>query len=72
MRQHDRNDRSSASWRKSSYSNAEGAECVEVADSVRGLIPVRDSKATPHGPALLIPVAAWDAFVRAVKNDALR
>ncbi|MGR6972819.1 DUF397 domain-containing protein [Streptomyces cynarae] len=31
-------------WRKSSYSNAEGGECVEVADGLLGVVPVRDSK----------------------------
>ncbi|MGO4752012.1 DUF397 domain-containing protein, partial [Streptomyces sp. 2MCAF27] len=33
-----------AGWRKSSYSNGEGAECIEVADGIDGIVPVRDSK----------------------------
>lgn len=50
-------------WRKSSYSNAAGGDCVEVADHIPAVVPIRDSK-NPVGPALLIPNAAWDAFVR--------
>ena len=53
-------------WRKSSYSNGEGAECVEVADGVTGLLPVRDSK-NPYGPALVFGLGAWTAFVDEVK-----
>ncbi|MFI2005617.1 DUF397 domain-containing protein [Streptomyces jumonjinensis] len=54
-------------WRKSSYSNGDGAECVEVADGVPGLLPVRDSK-NPHGPALAFSTGAWTAFVNEVKH----
>ncbi|MDT0443802.1 DUF397 domain-containing protein [Streptomyces johnsoniae] len=50
------------SWRKSSYSNEEGGNCVEVADGLAGFVPVRDSK-NPAGPALIVPAAAWQAFV---------
>ncbi|MGW4161645.1 DUF397 domain-containing protein [Streptomyces sp. NPDC004788] len=55
-----------AAWRKSSYSNGEGGSCVEVLDGVPGVVPVRDSK-NPTGPALVVPAAAWAAFVAAVK-----
>ncbi|MYU54973.1 MULTISPECIES: DUF397 domain-containing protein [Streptomyces] len=58
-----------ARWRKSSYSNADGADCVEVADDIPGIVPVRDSK-NPDGPALVIPAAAWNSFVTAVKTGA--
>ncbi|MGW0902348.1 DUF397 domain-containing protein [Streptomyces sp. NPDC002853] len=52
-----------ARWRKSSYSSGDGGEaCVEVADGVPGIVPVRDSK-DPQGPALLIRAEAWAAFV---------
>ncbi|MGA5268710.1 DUF397 domain-containing protein [Streptomyces lydicamycinicus] len=54
-------------WRKSSYSNGEGAECIEVADGVPGAVPVRDSK-NPHGPACIFPEASWSSFVHAVKS----
>jgi hypothetical protein len=57
-----------ASWRKSSYSNADGGNCVEVADGYTGIVPVRDSK-DPHGPALLIRATAWTDFIEAVKAD---
>lgn len=62
-----RPDLSAAAWRKSSYSNQEGGNCVEVADHYPGLIPVRDSK-NPHGPALLIPGEAWTAFIAGLKD----
>ncbi|MBL1094171.1 MULTISPECIES: DUF397 domain-containing protein [Streptomyces] len=57
-------------WRKSSHSNGDGGHCLEVADNATGgLVPVRDSK-NPAGPALVIPAAAWSAFVSAVKSAA--
>ncbi|MGW7525419.1 DUF397 domain-containing protein [Streptomyces sp. NPDC054783] len=49
-------------WRKSSYSNEGGGDCVEVADTIPGAVPVRDSK-TPHGPVLLFPAPAWTCFI---------
>lgn len=58
-------DLSNARWRTSSYSNGEGGNCVEVADGVPDIIPVRDSK-YPHGPVLLISTAAWAEFIGAV------
>ncbi|WP_327188682.1 DUF397 domain-containing protein [Streptomyces xinghaiensis] len=64
-----RRDLSNATWRKSSYSNGDGGACVEVADNVPGTVPVRDSK-VPDGPALVIPVTDWGAFVAAVRNGA--
>ncbi|GAA0483548.1 DUF397 domain-containing protein [Streptomyces olivaceiscleroticus] len=51
-----------AAWRKSSYSNAQGGECVEVADGFPGLVPVRDST-RPEGPVLVFGATAWQAFV---------
>ncbi|WP_407564844.1 DUF397 domain-containing protein [Streptomyces sp. 184] len=55
-------------WRKSSYSNGEGGECVEVGDGVPDLVPVRDSK-DPDGPKLMFSTAGWTAFLAAVKHD---
>ncbi|MEV7253170.1 DUF397 domain-containing protein [Streptomyces cyaneofuscatus] len=55
-------DLSTATWRKSSYSDGGPNNCIEVADGYPGLVPVRDSK-TPTGPALLITAPAWAAFV---------
>ncbi|MBX9397037.1 DUF397 domain-containing protein [Streptomyces sp. TRM72054] len=59
-------DLNSAVWRKSSYSDGSGADCVEVAHNLPGIIPVRDSK-NPEGPALVFPTPAWAAFVTALK-----
>ncbi|MFG2397613.1 DUF397 domain-containing protein [Streptomyces lydicus] len=53
-------------WRKSSYSDSEGASCLEVLDGYPAGVPVRDSK-DPHGPALLFAVGAWRAFIAGVK-----
>ncbi|MEU9113296.1 DUF397 domain-containing protein [Streptomyces sp. NPDC048483] len=63
-------DLSTATWRKSSYSNQDGGACIEVADDFPTVVPVRDSK-NPHGPALLFEPAAWSSFVTAVKGGAL-
>ncbi|MEU7467300.1 DUF397 domain-containing protein [Streptomyces sp. NPDC044984] len=60
-------DLSSVAWRKSSYSNSDGADCVEVADNLPGLTPVRDSK-NPQGPALLFAADAWNRFVASLVN----
>ncbi|WP_301124901.1 DUF397 domain-containing protein [Streptomyces cacaoi] len=54
-------------WRKSSYSNPDGGECVEVAGGVSGVVPVRDSKLS-HGPVLMFPPGGWAAFVSAVRG----
>jgi hypothetical protein len=59
-------DLSSAQWRKSTYSGGEGGDCVEVADGLPGIVPVRDSKAL-EGPALVFPVDSWIAFVVGVR-----
>ncbi|MFH8973324.1 DUF397 domain-containing protein [Streptomyces sp. NPDC017890] len=65
MKPNSRIDLNSVRWRKSSYSNGTGGDCVEVTDDLPGLVPVRDSK-NPHGPALLFPSEAWSAFVGAL------
>ncbi|GAA2147316.1 DUF397 domain-containing protein [Kitasatospora kazusensis] len=53
-------------WRKSTFSGSQGGDCIEVADGVPGVMPVRDSK-DPGGPALVFPADAWSAFVDGVK-----
>ncbi|MFI6652125.1 DUF397 domain-containing protein [Streptomyces sp. NPDC050529] len=55
-------DLSTATWRKSSYSDGGGTNCVEVSDTFPAHVPVRDSK-TPSGPALVFGTVAWSAFV---------
>ncbi|MGQ4515178.1 DUF397 domain-containing protein [Streptomyces sp. DW26H14] len=57
-------------WRKSSYSNGDGGNCLEVADGAPALVPVRDSK-FPSGPVLRVPHADWSAFVASVKSGRL-
>jgi hypothetical protein len=52
-----------AVWRTSSYSGGQG-ECVEVATSIPGLVPVRDSK-RPAGRVITFSHDAWNAFVSA-------
>ncbi|MEU2899285.1 DUF397 domain-containing protein [Streptomyces sp. NPDC001273] len=49
-------------WRKSSYSEGGDGNCVEVADGLPTVVPVRDSK-LPHGPVLHFPTTAWTAFL---------
>ncbi|MET7847283.1 DUF397 domain-containing protein [Streptomyces avermitilis] len=61
-------DVTSALWRKSSYSNGSGGECVEVAADFPGIVPVRDSKSGQNGPVLLLTTTAWSAFVADVKR----
>ena len=47
-------------WRKSSYSGANGGQCVEVASD--GAVLVRDT-ADREGAAIGIPADAWQAFL---------
>ncbi|GFE15956.1 hypothetical protein Sgleb_40030 [Streptomyces glebosus] len=63
-------DLSTVTWRKSSYSNSDGGQCIEVSDDFSTLVPVRDSK-DPHGPALLFDAATWSSFVTAVRGGTL-
>ncbi|MDT0308100.1 DUF397 domain-containing protein [Streptomyces sp. DSM 44917] len=58
------------SWRKSTYSGVNNGDCLEVADGVPGLVPVRDSK-VPDGPVLVVPDGGWGAFVSAVRRGRL-
>ncbi|WP_328538577.1 DUF397 domain-containing protein [Streptomyces sp. NBC_00344] len=53
-------------WRKSSYSNGTGGECLEVAE-LPSHIGLRDSKDV-SGPSLAVPKAVWAAFVSAVQS----
>ncbi|KIZ19771.1 DUF397 domain-containing protein [Streptomyces natalensis] len=63
-------DPSSATWRKSSYSNHEGGECIEVRDDLPGLVPVRDSK-DPYGPVIVFSGTGWASFIASVKGGEL-
>lgn len=57
-------------WRKSSYSQGQGSDCVEVASNVPGVIGVRDSK-DPEGGAHLVAHEGWRRFVADVKAGRL-
>jgi hypothetical protein len=59
---------SGAVWRKSSFSGANGGNCVEVAAAAR-TVAVRDSK-DPHSPVLAFGPRAWERFANQVKADA--
>jgi hypothetical protein len=59
-----------ATWRKSTYSNGSGGNCVEVADLPNGRA-VRDSK-HPQGPILVFATDQWHAFVQGIKAGSLR
>ncbi|MEW2551688.1 DUF397 domain-containing protein [Streptomyces zhihengii] len=60
---------SAARWRRSSYSNTSGGDCVEVADGLPGLVPVRDST-RPGGPVVVVGGTAWAVFVGALDAPA--
>ncbi|NGO41931.1 DUF397 domain-containing protein [Streptomyces ureilyticus] len=62
-----RPDLSTAVWRKSSYSNSDGGNCVEVARNDPTIVPVRDSKHLA-APALIIAAPAWTAFISHLKG----
>jgi hypothetical protein len=53
-------DLTNAVWRKSSRSNGDGNECVEVA-CAPGATAVRDSK-NPGSGVLVVPFSGWHAF----------
>ncbi|MFI9598413.1 DUF397 domain-containing protein [Streptomyces sp. NPDC052043] len=61
-------DLSNARWRKSSYSDGNGGNCVEVADGVPGVVPVRDSK-VPGGAVLVVGACAWADFIDGLRRS---
>jgi hypothetical protein len=56
---------SAASWRKSTYSNADG-NCVEVAIHPSA-VAVRDSK-HPSGPVLMFGLEEWRSFTTSLRS----
>lgn len=58
---------SGARWRKSSRSNGNGGNCVEVADNLPGVVLVRDSKDRSGGTLVFEP-AAWRAFLATIAS----
>ncbi|UNS99591.1 DUF397 domain-containing protein [Streptomyces tubbatahanensis] len=67
-----RADLSTARWRKSSYSNGSGGNCVEVGTSAAaGTVPVRDTKTAPTGTVLTFPATQWTHFLNALHQRQL-
>ncbi|MEU6701776.1 DUF397 domain-containing protein [Pseudonocardia sp. NPDC046786] len=60
-------DLSDLNWRKSSFSNGNNGECVEVADIPGGGRAVRDTKDHGRGPVLTFTPGEWTAFVNGAK-----
>ncbi|WP_052865074.1 DUF397 domain-containing protein [Streptomyces niger] len=58
-------DLAGAIWRASSYSGGQG-ECVEIADNIPGIVPVRDSK-WPGGPVIGFGREAWGDFIESLR-----
>ncbi|MGW2782300.1 DUF397 domain-containing protein [Streptomyces populi] len=52
---------SELNWFKSSYSDTEGGQCVEVAADT-GVVHIRDSKAAA-GPVIRVSRKAWAGFL---------
>jgi hypothetical protein len=60
-------DLSRASWRKSSHSQLQESECVEVAE-LDNIVAVRDSK-DPSGPMLTLPATTWRSILNHLKSN---
>jgi hypothetical protein len=56
-------------WRKSSYSSDQGGQCLEVAETPRATVAIRDSK-TPAGPILTLDPATFTTFVNWTSTSA--
>lgn len=63
-------DLSRAEWRKSSFSNGNGGDCVQVASLPGGGRAVRDSK-DRQGPVLRFTASEWAAFTAGVRDGDL-
>ncbi|MFJ2019470.1 DUF397 domain-containing protein [Streptomyces nodosus] len=63
-------DLTGATWRKSSYSNQDGGECLELSEDFVAVVPVRDSKDV-RGPVIAFAAGGWASFVAAVKRGEL-
>lgn len=54
-------------WRTSSFSGAQGGNCVEVGQA-GGVVLVRDTKDNGRGPVHRFTAARWRAFAAAVRD----
>lgn len=50
-------------WRKSTYSDANGGDCIEVAST--DLIMIRDT--IDRGGVLVVPADVWRRFIASLK-----
>ncbi|UQT58334.1 DUF397 domain-containing protein [Streptomyces durmitorensis] len=57
-------------WRKSSYSNGSGGECVEVAAAEHAVL-VRDSK-RPDGSLIAVRPHTWSEFLATLNRASSR
>ena len=57
-------------WHKSSYSNPNGNECVEVSFS-NNAVGIRDSH-HPHGAVLAVYYAEWMTFLDGISDGVAR
>ncbi len=55
-------DLSAAKWVTSSYSGSNGGTCVEVA-RLGDHVAARDTKLCGDSPTVIVPAAAWTAFL---------
>jgi hypothetical protein len=58
-------ERYSANWRKSSFSTANGGQCVEVGNAAAGIV-VRDTT-DRAGAALAVSGAVWRALLTEIR-----
>jgi hypothetical protein len=59
----------SRDWIKSSYSDPNGGNCVEIRQPAADVVQVRDSK-DPNGPVLTVSSQRWRNFLSgAVRQD---
>jgi len=56
-----------AEWRKSTFSNGSGGNCVEVALNLPGIVAVRDSK-NREGAVLPVSDRTWSEFTQEIKD----
>ena len=54
-------------WRKSSYSNNGGGDCVE-AGHLPGTVLIRDTTQHARGPVLRVSAETWRAFTASVRS----
>jgi len=60
---------SRAVWCKSTFSNGNGGNCVEVARNLPAIVAVRDSK-DPDGPVLIVRRDEWASFIASLRSTA--